>query len=266
MIEDSITYLSRGDNWANIEIIGGGLLALSGIISFVAIITVFTIFFSFLALFIYPIAIAIALPVGGYYIRVFRSTVRGDDEPPSFSEWSELFKDGALAFIISIIYMIVPTITLSIFFVVFGLFSASLVNFDQPPTDPSTAVSDIAAGLGLGTLFTFVLAWVVWLVFSYFLTIALINFARKEDFGGAFDFSTIWSVAATSDFLVGWLIGFIIFGSFAWVINWVVLANIPIIGFFLLVPLVMPFITFYITVSSNRLFATSFVKALGNSP
>lgn len=260
MIEDAVTYLTRNDDWVKVEVIGGGLLVLSGIITFMAVVSSILIILPF---FLYPIAILVALPVGGYYIRVFRSTVSGSDTPPNFSDWGGLFRDGALSLIISIIYMIIPAFTLIVFVVILGLFSASLGTLSrQPPADPTAVASDLAGGLGVAAILTFILSFVVWLVFSYLLTIGLINFARKEDFGGAFEFSTIWGVGTTSDFLIGWLIGFVLFGTIAWFISWVVLANIPLIGFLLLVPLVMPFITFYITVSSNRLFATSFRKAL----
>lgn len=261
MIEDAVTYLTRRDDWVKQEAIGGGLLVVSGLLNMVASFFLATLLLAFISFFIYPLAILAALPVGGYYIRLFRRTVEGNDVPPEFSNWGELFKEGALALVIGIVYLAIPAFTAFAGVVLFVLWGASLPDFQQPGTTPTETIPELTTGLGAGVIIVFLVAFVLWLVFSYLVTIALINFARRRSFGAAFDFSTIMGVAGSGDFLVGWLIGYFVFGFVAFII-YVVLAFIPFVGPFLLVPLVVPFITFYITVSSNRLFASAFRKAV----
>lgn len=261
MIEDAVTYLPRRDDWVKQEVIGGGLLVVSGLLNMAASFFVATILLSFISLFIYPLSVLVALPVGGYYIRLFRNTVEGNDDPPEFNDWGELFKEGGLALAIGVVYLAIPAFTAFVGVVLFVLWGASLPDFQQPGATPTETIPELTTGLGVGFIALLLVAFVLWLVFSYLVTIALINFARQRNFGAAFDFSTIIDIAGSGEFLVGWLIGYFVFGFVAFIIYFM-FAFIPLVGPLLLVPLVVPFITFYITVSSNRLFASGFRRAL----
>ncbi|MDY6776363.1 MAG: DUF4013 domain-containing protein [Halobacteria archaeon] len=55
--------------------------------------------------------------VTGYYVRVLRTTVEGDERPPSFDDWGDLLVEGLKATVIGIIYMIIPAL---VFFVKVG--------------------------------------------------------------------------------------------------------------------------------------------------
>ncbi|MDY7081995.1 MAG: DUF4013 domain-containing protein [Halobacteria archaeon] len=277
MLGDGLTYLSNDKDWAKKLLIGGGLLMVSGIVTFISGIAIAFI----IGFIIFPIALLIAFPVGGYYIRVMRSTVRGKNEPPEFDDWGELLKDGALSFIISGIYLFIPAVTAFVGAVVFffalptsGGTTGTSPGMTQPgtvqpvPGQTTPQTSEILAALGAAGII-FLIAFVLWVILSYFLIIGLVNFANEERFGAAFSLSTLREVGFSSEYVIAWLLGFVLLGTVAYLTHTIVggvFSIIPIIGpiislFF--VGFIMPFITFYITVSSNRIFANAFTEVKG---
>ncbi|MDY7081996.1 MAG: DUF4013 domain-containing protein [Halobacteria archaeon] len=259
MIADGLAYLSNDENWVKKLLVGGGILAASGFIGGALWFLIITYFVSFL----------IAFPVGGYYIRVMRATVRGEDNPPSFDNWGNLFKDGALAFVISAIYLFVPAV---LSFISFFLFVFATASFTPTPEVEQSAeeIANTVAGLSIGAFVTFFLAFFLWLVLSYFLTIGLVNFAKEEEFGAAFSLNTFREVGFSPKFVLSWIVGFAGLGMVATGIQFIFrlvvmpipgdVAGLVIFGAFSL--LIMPFVTFYITVSSNRIMAKGFAKAI----
>jgi hypothetical protein len=156
-IEDTITYPMESDEWLKIVLIGGVLTV-----------------FGFL---IVPM-----LPVYGYIVRTLRHRLDGRPEPPSFGEWSSLFVDGLQAWVIGIIYLIIPLVVGAV--TVGGSIAAMA-------TGSRAGSAAGVAGLIGGFLVTFVLA----LVFGYFAVVGVVNFAREDHFGAAFDLDTIRAVA-----------------------------------------------------------------------
>ena len=84
-IEEALRYPMNHDNWIVTVLIGGALSL-----------------FSFL---IVPILI-----VYGYLLRVIRTSIDGQSEPPVFEDWGELIVEGFKAAVIVFVYMLIPLI------------------------------------------------------------------------------------------------------------------------------------------------------------
>ena len=220
-IEDAVTYPTENDEWLKIILIGGVLTV-----------------FGFL---IVPM-----LPVYGYIVRTLRHRLDGQPEPPSFEDWGSLFVDGLQAWIIGIIYLLIPLVVGSV--TVGGSIAAMA-------TGSRAGSAAGVAGLIGGFLVTFVLA----LVFGYFAVVAVVNFAREDRFGAAFDIDTIRAVALDREYAIPWgvsVVVFIVAGVIASVLN-----IIPFLGF-----VVGTFVFFYAQIVAAYLWADGFTAALGAQP
>ena len=158
----------------------------------------------------------------GYTIRVFR----GIKPAPELEDYVQLFVDGLLYMIISIIWMI-PAIIVAVILVggSVGLAIAS---------DPA-AMGAAIAGMGIGLLVTFIVA----ILCGLFATIGIVRFARMEKFGEAFAFGAIKDKIGE----IGWanyIISLIVIGIVVSIIYFV-LVLIPVIGW-LLMFIAMPFL------------------------
>lgn len=219
-IGDAISYPMERDDWIKTVLIGGVLTI-----------------FSFL---IIP-----ALPVYGYVVRAIRTSLGGQAEPPAFDDWGSLFVEGIQAWVIGIIYMIIPGI---VAFVLIGGSIAAMATGTR---------GGAAAGLG-GLLVGFLVTFVLSLVFGYFAVIAVVNFAREERFGAGFDFATLQRVGFDGTYAVAWLASVVVF-IVAAVIGGV-LNVIPFLGL-----IVGSFLYFYAAVVAANLWADGFSEALGRT-
>ncbi|MEF8802386.1 MAG: DUF4013 domain-containing protein [Halolamina sp.] len=210
MLSDGLYYPSRSDDALMTVLIGGVL----SILSFLLI----------------PI-----LFVFGYFLRVLEQTVDGVDEPPVFDDWGDLGMSGLLAFVVTVLYYLVPTVV----FVVLGGAGAL------------TGSGDVAAaGFAIAAL----VSGLLFIALTYVYPAAITNFARTGSVGDAFAFGDISSVVVSPDYLVAWVIGFIIFVSGFVVVG--VLSLIPILG-----TIVGVFVNFYIQVAAYRVFGLAFRRA-----
>ncbi|MFB9813454.1 DUF4013 domain-containing protein [Haloarcula sebkhae] len=125
MLEDALRYPWTGEQKIETILIGGVL--------------------SLLGVFFIPV-----LFVYGYLVRVIRAVSDGaDEEPPVFDEWGDLFIEGVVAFLISLVYGLVPL-------VVIGLAVASFI---VPASVVTTTGGEPALGLSvIGLLFALVVA------------------------------------------------------------------------------------------------------------
>ena len=220
-IEDAVTYPMESGDWLKTILIGG-------------ILTVF----GFLLV---PM-----LPVYGYIVRTLQHRLDGQPEPPAFEEWGSLFVDGLQAWIIGIIYLIIPL-------VVAGVTVGGSITAMATGSRAGSAAG--VAGLVGGLLVTFVLM----LVFGYFAVVAVVNFAREDRFGAAFDVDTIRAVALDRDYAIPWgvsVLVFIVAGIVGSVLN-----IIPFPGF-----VVGSFVFFYTQIVAAFLWADGFTAALGTQP
>jgi hypothetical protein len=216
MLEEGLSYPFNGDSALG-RIIIGGLLG----------------FGSFL--------IVPAIALMGYLVWVLDGAARGEEEPPAFEDWGDMIVDGLKATAVAIVYGIVPflLVFLSIFVIAGGSASGSETGMG------------ILGGIGLLGILVSILAM---FVLYYLIPAALTNMALEDSFGAAFDFGTIKQVILTGDYLVAWLIPFVL----AALMNVVVfLLAITVVGL-----VVVPFVQFYVQVAAFYMFGVAFGKVV----
>jgi hypothetical protein len=216
MLEDGLSYPLNGDN-ALARIVIGGLLG----------------FGSFL---IIP-----AFALMGYLVWVLGGAARGEEEPPAFENWGEMIVDGLKATVVALVYGIIP----------FALVFVSMFVIAGGGASGSDAPAGILGGVGiLGMLVSLVAMFLLY----YLIPAALTNMALEDEFAAAFDFSTIKQAVLSVDYLVAWLIPFLL----AAVVNVVVFAlAITVVGL-----IVVPFLQFYVQVAAFYMFGAAFRKVV----
>lgn len=212
MLEDALRFPWKGEK--NVEtILVGGVLSLLGV-------------FFVPTLFVY-----------GYLVRVIRQVAAGDDElPPVFDEWGDLLVDGILAFVISLVYFLVPAIVIAAGALLWVL-----------PVSVGTGVGGTGGNSVaiLGVVFALVTAAVgllTLLAAIYLFPAAIAAYARTGSFSAAFSPSLLRRIGGDSEYAVAWLIAVVI-GVLAQVVAGAV--AITVIGLVL-----VPFITFYGNIAS----------------
>ena len=208
MLEDGLSYPLRGDSALGRFVIGGVLG-----------------FFSFLLI---P-----AIPLLGYLTEVLGSAARGDEEPPAFENWGNLFAIGVKALLVSIIVGIVP-------FVILGVSLSSTI---AGLADPNSA--GVFAGVGLVGLFASFLAF---LILYYLLPATLTNLALGRTVGSAFDIDNLSRTLLSLDYFLAWLIPF----GIAIAVNLLTAALVALT--FGLGALLVPFVQFYTNVAIFYMF------------
>ena len=212
-LDEAVRYPTRSDSWIKTVLIGGILI-----------------FFGFLLV---PLFL-----VYGYIVRSIGAVLADDPSPPEFDEWGELFVDGALAWIISIVYLLVPLLVAG--FTVGGSIAAVATG------------SEIGAAAGAGGLLVgLTISTILSLAFGYLAVVAIVNFARERQFGAAFDLDVIKTVALDRDYAIAWLVSvgvFLIAG---------VVSSIPFVGW-----IITPFVSFYAAIVVADLWAGGFTRAL----
>lgn len=82
-LTETVTYPMKSDEWTKTVLIGGVLV--------------------FLGFLIVPL-----FAVYGYLVRAIRGSMSENPKPPAFSDWGELLRDGIQAWLISLVYLLVP--------------------------------------------------------------------------------------------------------------------------------------------------------------
>jgi hypothetical protein len=212
-LDEAVRYPTRSDSWIKTVLIGGVLI--------------------FLGFLLVPLFL-----VYGYIVRSIGAVLADDPSPPEFDEWGELFVDGALAWIISIVYLLVPLLVAG--FTVGGSIAAVATG------------SEIGAAAGAGGLLVgLTISTILSLAFGYLAVVAVVNFAREGQFGAAFDLDVIKTVALDRDYAIAWLVSvgvFLIAG---------VVSSIPFVGW-----IITPFVSFYAAIVAADLWAGGFTRAL----
>lgn len=212
-LDEAVRYPTRSDSWIKTVLIGGVLI--------------------FLGFLLVPLFL-----VYGYIVRSIGAVLADDPSPPEFDEWGELFVDGALAWIISVVYLLVPLLVAG--FTVGGSIAAVATG------------SEIGAAAGAGGLLVgLTISTILSLAFGYLAVVAVVNFAREGQFGAAFDLDVIKTVALDRDYAIAWLVSvgvFLIAG---------VVSSIPFVGW-----IITPFVSFYAAIVAADLWAGGFTRAL----
>ena len=216
MVEEALTYPTESDDWIVTVLIGGVLSLLS---------------FLIIPLFI----------VYGYLVRAIRANLEGEPEPPTFGDWGTLVVDGIKVTVVWMIYMIVP---LLVFFFTLGTSIVAILGG-----------GDAGATAGFGTLIVGMIATLVLaLVFGYFAVVGIVNLAKEDSFGAAFDLGAIKSVGLDGDYALPWLISVGIFMGISVITN--IFNFIPGLGF-----IVGLFLNFYGLIVASKLWADGFTAA-----
>lgn len=216
MFEEGIKFPLEGDDAVK-RIVIGGLLGL----------------FSFL--------IVPAFALAGYYIEVARAGVDEVPEPPAFTDWGDLIVKGIVGVVIMLAYAVVPIV---------------LVMLTTGVGFAGASQGGTAGGIlgGLGAL-GLIVALLALLVVYYAIPAAIVNYAIEDRLGAAFDVGAIKPVLLSGDYLVAWLVPFVL----AFVLNIVaVILAITVIGLVLL-----PFLQFYVYVAVMYMFGRAFAEASG---
>lgn len=149
MLRDALRYPRSGESPLKTILIGGVLSALSWLVL--------------------PTVLLF-----GYYTRVLRSVMSGDDSVvPAFDDWWDMFIDGLGFAGVVIVYGFIPTALVAI----------------------GTQVTPAVAGLG----------GLLGLAVYYLLPAGLANYAREDRFFAAFSPGPIGDIAFDSQYAVGWL-------------------------------------------------------------
>lgn len=214
MIEEAINYPRDGDD-ARTTILIGGVLGL-------------------LSVLVVPIFLLL-----GFTIRVLRSVESGEETPPTFGDWGELFVDGLKAFAIAVVYFVVPFVVLAI---------------TAGGTILAAVTGDVTPGAIAGALVGISIAGVLWLVALYVLPAALASFASADRLGAAFDTTALRRVLLDGRYATAWLVAFGFFIVAGVVIG--VLSVVPPLGF-----VVGAFLDFYVGVAAAYLYGHAYVDA-----
>jgi hypothetical protein len=217
-IERIVTYPTNSDEWIKTVLIGGVL--------------------TFLSILIVP-----AFLVYGYVLRVLRAGIDGTEEPPVFEEWGTLLKEGVVAFVVVIVYQLIPLLVFTV--TVGGSFAAIATGSE---VGAGAGIAGLLGGLALSTLLA--------LAFGYITLIGLANYAHVGTFGSAFDVDVIRSVATDGAYAVPWLYGVGVLIAATAVAG--LLNVVPVLG-----AIVGVFVTFYGQVAAAWVWGRGFGDATG---
>jgi hypothetical protein len=210
MLGDALSFPRQSDDWLPTLLIGGVL--------------------SVLGFLIVPIFI-----VQGYFVRILRAAVEGEETTPSFTDWGDLIVDGVKLFVVNLVYGLILLIPLGIVVAITGVAASG--------GNASRAVAGIVGIVG------FLVVAALGLVVAYIVPAAAANFAVEGRLGAAFDLSTVFGAAFTGDYAMAWLLA-------------VVVAIVGgLIGSALSFLVVGIFVLFYVQVSMYYLFGRGFAEA-----
>jgi len=151
----------------------------------------------------------------GYLLKVAKSTMNKQRDLPEWSEWSDMFVKGVLAYIIGIIYMI-PVGIIALIATFTGLLTL--------PTLADLVPLKILTWL-FGAGIAAIIMVIVIVIFALLSSVAILSFADTEKFGSAFEFKDIARKAFNGQYIGGWLITMIISLVIGFLLSW-----IPVLG------------------------------------
>lgn len=179
------------------------------------------------------------LIVLGYGLEVVEVVMAGEDRPPTFRNWRQMFVDGIKAVIVLIGYVVIPLIIgTGVIAVIAGAAGfrfrgGSVLNIGDPQL------------VGIAFVFALLVAGLA-LVVSYLAPAALVHLGRTGRLGAAFEVSQVRRLARADDYGAAWLLALAVFASAAVVLAVLNAAAIGVI--------VSGFVTFYAFVAMAHLY------------
>ncbi|MCD6477125.1 MAG: DUF4013 domain-containing protein [Candidatus Aenigmarchaeota archaeon] len=155
----------------------------------------------------------------GYFLRIAKNASKKINKMPEWNDPIDLFVKGLIAFIISLIYAI-PVLLLALVLIGTSIFSLTALNLTN---NLITILS--TAGLSLIVLV------IVSAIISIISLCALIRYAIKENFGSAFEFSSIIKIAFSGEFLAAWFVSMIYLLAVTLILSFIPFIGIPIATF-----------------------------------
>jgi hypothetical protein len=230
MLQESLEYPASGDDAVKTLLIGG-ILTLASVL-------------------LLPVIVVL-----GYLVRVLRTTIDGEEEPPVFEDWEALLVDGLKATGVALAYFAVPVIV-SILLAVSVLFTVSTTVVVSEAGD---VVAEPAAVAGGGLIVLLFLVGTIFSVFwslaaAYVLPASLARLATTDRIGAAFQFREIWTTVKTGGYAVPWLLALAVSIAAGFVVG--VVSLIPAIG-----AVAVAFVYFYTNVVAFRLYGEGVVRA-----
>lgn len=220
-ISEALRYPLEREAWERLLLIGGILML-----------------FGFLLL---PLFV-----VYGYIVRVIKDRLAGADQPPAFGEWESLLVDGVKAFVIGVIYLLIP-------FMIGTMTVGGSIAAIATGSRGGTAVG--LAGLAIGLFVTFLLS----LVFGYAAVAALVHFAHEDRLGAAFDLATLKTIVFSEEYALSWLLSVIVLIGASVITG--LLNLIPLFGAVFSV-----FVAFYVQIVAAKLWADGYAMTMGVTP
>lgn len=214
-IVDEIKFPSTNRDWVK-KVLIGGILNIVPIVNFLS---------------------------SGYNLKVMKNGIEGKSEMPEWEDWSGLFIRGLIAFIISLVYLIIPIIVLliSVGGIIFAVLSAAISG------DMSMAIGAIGGAVG-GILIGLVLM----LILGFLIPMALGMYIKEDSIGAAFRFTEVLSRIRSvfGDYLTVYIV---------LIVLWFILGlfgSVPILGIFIII-----FGGFYIGVIGANMFGKVYAKS-----
>lgn len=181
----------------------------------------------------------------GYYIRVMRRTVAGDEEPPELDEWDELLVEGAQATVILLIYKAIPIAAVIVYFV---------------PEFLATVSEGDLIGILWTLLSAVVLYGALFALFGYGAAAGLVAFAETGSMTAAFS-PRLARVLLSWTYLVAYLK--VLFVTAAVIALKFAIGVVPVVNALLVV--IAPFLVKYVWVVWARLWADAYAEVMGSS-
>ena len=214
-IGESIKYPTTDKDWIK-KVVIGGILGMIPIVNFI---------------------------VQGYYLKILKGSIENKSGMPEWEDWGNLFIKGLIVFIISIIYMLIPIIVISI-----SVGGAILAAVSGGTEAMLAAIGAAAGGLLLG--------FILMLISLLLLPMALAIYAKEESFGSAFRFGEIINriFSNLGSYILVYLV-IIVLGIIVGIITGI-LSIIPLLGVVIAI-----FVNFYIVAVAANMFGEVYTNS-----
>ncbi len=176
--------------------------------------------------------------VQGYVVEMIRQTAKGKDKLPEWKNWGTKFIEGLELLVIEFIYLLIPIVVMIL---TLAKSAGTLLQLTQPNTSMYTTLLS-----GQFALITAIVG-VLFVIFGYILSGAIVNFSTHQKFGAAFRFKEIWKKVGRGFYFKHWFIAGVIYFILGAIGNAVSTVS-PMLGIIVAVILGWEAMIFYYTI------------------